>query len=56
VSRTPDEKLRWAFRMYDEDNSRQVDLTEMENVMKVKCSTESNPTPSNCKRSGLLLV
>ena len=34
--RSPDEKLRWAFRMYDEDNSRQVDLTEMENVMKVE--------------------
>jgi Ca2+-binding EF-hand superfamily protein len=49
VCRTPDEKLRWAFRMYDEDNSRQVDLTEMENVMKVKCSAESNPTLSNCK-------
>ena len=33
--RTPDDKLRWAFKMYDEDNSREVDKQEMENVMVV---------------------
>lgn len=33
-ARTPDDKLRWAFKMYDEDNSREVDYQEMENVMK----------------------
>ena len=33
--RTPDDKLRWAFKMYDEDNSREVDINEMENVMVV---------------------
>ena len=33
--RTPDEKLRWAFKMYDEDNSHEIDYQEMENVMKV---------------------
>ena len=38
--RTLDDKLRWAFRMYDEDNSRMVDLDEMESVMKVLCSTQ----------------
>ena len=35
TSRTPDDKLRWAFKMYDEDNSREVDIHEMERVMKV---------------------
>ena len=35
--RTPDDKLRWAFKMYDEDNSREVDIQEMENVMVVSC-------------------
>ena len=34
--RTPDDKLRWAFKMYDEDNSREVDMQEMENVMVVR--------------------
>ena len=33
--RTPEDKLRWAFRMYDEDNSRMIDIKEMVNVMKV---------------------
>ena len=33
--RTPDDKLRWAFKMYDEDNSREVDVHEMERVMQV---------------------
>jgi len=32
-ARSPDDKLRWAFKMYDEDNSREVDINEMENVM-----------------------
>ena len=37
ICRTPDDKLRWAFKMYDEDNSREVDKQEMENVMVVSC-------------------
>jgi len=32
-ARTPDDKLRWAFKMYDEDNSREIDIREMESVM-----------------------
>ena len=35
ILRSPDDKLRWAFKMYDEDNSREVDVQEMENVMVV---------------------
>ena len=34
-ARTPDDKLRWAFKMYDEDNSREIDINEMERVMQV---------------------
>ena len=50
-ARSPDDKLRWAFKserdkfvfqlrqfafsVYDEDNSREVDYHEMERVMKV---------------------
>merc|ERR1711915_873814 len=32
-ARTPDDKLRWAFKMYDEDNSSEIDEQEMERVM-----------------------
>ena len=35
ASGSPEEKLRWAFKMYDEDNSREVDVHEMERVMQV---------------------
>ena len=27
--------MRWAFKMYDEDNSREIDIHEMERVMLV---------------------
>ena len=27
--------MRWAFKMYDEDNSREIDIQEMERVMMV---------------------
>ena len=40
-NRTPDDKLRWAFKMYDEDNSREVDKQEMENVMVVSLDNEN---------------
>ena len=35
ASGSPEEKLRWAFKMYDEDNSREIDIREMESVMVV---------------------
>ena len=34
AARTPEEKLIWAFKMYDVDNSGVIDRKEMENVMK----------------------
>ena len=40
--RTPDDKLRWAFKMYDEDNSREVDKQEMENVMVVSLDNDGD--------------
>ena len=33
AARTPEEKLIWAFRMYDVDNSGQIDKEEMVNVI-----------------------
>ena len=41
-NRTPDDKLRWAFKMYDEDNSREVDKQEMENVMVVSLDNDGD--------------
>lgn len=34
AARTPDEKLLWAFKLYDVDNSGQIDQAEMKNVMR----------------------
>ena len=34
AARTPEEKLLWAFRMYDIDNSGEIDKSEMINVIK----------------------
>ncbi|XP_023331293.1 neuronal calcium sensor 2 isoform X1 [Eurytemora carolleeae] len=32
-ARLPDDRLRWSFKLYDEDNSGSVQLAEMEKVM-----------------------
>ena len=34
AARTPEDKLIWAFKMYDLDNSGIIDKDEMQNVMK----------------------
>ena len=34
AARTPEEKLIWAFRQYDRDNSGQLDQAEMSKAMK----------------------
>ena len=34
-SKTTEQKLRWAFRLYDEDNSGLIDKDEMANIMLV---------------------
>ena len=52
VFRTPDEKLRWSFKMYDEDNSREIDIHEMESVMLVSQS-ESHCSVSVLKCTAL---
>ena len=52
VFRTPDEKLRWSFKMYDEDNSREIDIHEMESVMLVRQS-ESHCSVSVLKCTAL---
>jgi len=32
-ARLPDDRLRWSFKLYDEDNSGSIALVEMEKVM-----------------------
>ena len=34
--RTADEKLLWAFKLYDTDNSGVIDRQEMRNIMEVQ--------------------
>ena len=34
-ARTADEKLLWAFKLYDTDNSGVIDRLEMRNIMEV---------------------
>ena len=36
VCRTADEKLLWAFKLYDTDNSGVIDRQEMRNIMEVQ--------------------
>ena len=54
--RTPDDKLRWAFKMYDEDNSREVDYQEMENVMKVSEAVKHSFNGNPWKISNILFI
>ena len=49
--RTPDDKLRWAFKMYDEDNSREIDLQEMERVMLVRGTNTQTKVNTRLKAS-----
>ena len=41
TNRTADEKLLWAFKLYDTDNSGVIDRQEMRNIMEVTSSTHS---------------
>ena len=34
AAKTPEEKLLWAFKIYDVDNSGVIDRKEMQNVIK----------------------
>ena len=34
-AKTTEEKLQWAFKLYDEDNSGLIDQSEMANIMTV---------------------
>jgi Ca2+-binding EF-hand superfamily protein len=41
-SGTPEEKLKWAFRMYDVDGNGVIDLQEMQKIVQVTYTTIYN--------------
>ncbi|EDS30512.1 conserved hypothetical protein [Culex quinquefasciatus] len=46
-SGTPEEKLKWAFRMYDVDGNGVIDIQEMTKIVQVikNCKTINSPMP-----------